>query len=38
MKINEFHKKIDQAEKDIEEENVFTQDQVEEIFRKKNKS
>ena len=38
MTINELHEKIDQAEKNIEEENVFTQDQVEEIFRKKNKS
>ena len=38
MTINELHKKIDQAEKDIEEGNVFTQDQVEEIFKKKPKS
>ena len=38
MTVNELHKKIDQAEKDIKEENVFTQDQVEEIFSKKNKS
>ena len=38
MTINELHKKIGQAEKDIEEGNVFTQDQVEEIFSKKNKS
>ena len=38
MTINELHKNIDQAEKNIKEENVFTQDQVEEIFRKKNKS
>ena len=38
MTINEFHKGIEQAEKDIEEGNVFTQDQVEEIFAKKHKS
>jgi len=38
MTINELHKKIDQAEKDIEEENVFTQNQVEEIFKEKHKS
>ena len=38
MTIIELHKKIDQAEKDIKEENVYTQDQVEEIFSKKNKS
>ena len=38
MTVNELHKKIDQAEKNIKEGNVFTQDQVEEIFSKKNKS
>jgi len=38
MTITELHKKIDKAEKDIKEENVFTQDQVEEIFSKGNKS
>ena len=38
MTIIELHKKIDQVEKDIDEENVFTQDQVEKIFSKKNKS
>ena len=38
MTIIELHKKIEQAEKDIKDENVYTQDQVEEIFSKKNKS
>ncbi len=35
MTINELHKKIDQAEKDIKEGNIFSQEQVEEIFKKK---
>jgi len=35
MTINEFHKRIEQSEKDIEEGNVYAQEQVEEIFRKK---
>ena len=35
MTISEFHKRINQAEKDIIDGNVYSQDQVEVVFKKK---
>ncbi len=35
MTVSEFHKRINQAEKDIIDGNVYSQDQVEEVFKKK---